>query len=222
MLRSSQLRAASPPPVYPPPIYESDIDSKTVTIQEFNALRAEIRAATEIAAVSKFHVKSVEDKNIALLSKVKLQGERIDGLEEVVRLLLKEVSSLGARSKSAATQALLSRAASPPGTIRTDSYSPYPPHPSSPSPASSDFQGASPPPLSSTTPGEKTTWVEALDPKTGLIYYFNPSTHSTSWLPPSDADVQEISASDLQAMSPKVLSPESQGVRGGGGLVDDG
>ena len=69
--------STSPPPTYPPP-YESEIDTKTITIQEFNSLRAEIRAATEIAAVSKFHVKEVEDQNKILEGTVKQQQERLD------------------------------------------------------------------------------------------------------------------------------------------------
>jgi hypothetical protein len=59
-----------------------------------------------------------------------------------------------------------------------------------------------PTPSHDTTPHHTDSPLAALDPKTGLIYYFNEFTHETKWLPPETGDVLELKPDVLAAAAP--------------------
>ncbi|GMH50642.1 hypothetical protein TrRE_jg2369 [Triparma retinervis] len=181
----------------------------TLSQHEYNNLRAEVRAATEIAAVAKFHSQRLEKD-------LKMQQEKFASLEEVVHLLLKEVAHLGHEDKKTMSKALrkhragnismdeLDVEATPIPTKSLASPTTTPPPPQSPHP------GPLPPTPKHLGKDGATCWHETLDEKTGLIYYFNEKTQETSWLPPENAKIIEMDALEVSgALSPQFSPPMS-------------
>ena len=189
---------------------EQDPTIVTLSQHEYNSLRAEVRAATEIAAVAKFHSQRLEKD-------LKMQQDKFASLEEVVHLLLKEVAHLGHEDKKSMSKSLRKHRA---GNISMDELdvesTPLPPAKST-----SKSPTTTPPPPQSPHPGplpptpkhlrkDEATWHETLDEKTGLIYYFNEVTQETSWLPPENAKIVEMDALEVSgALSPTLSSPTS-------------
>ncbi|GMH51779.1 hypothetical protein TL16_g04233 [Triparma laevis f. inornata] len=85
-------------------VVKEELRPELLTFEEIASLRAEVRAATEIAAVSKYHTKSVEDENKILRSNLETLMERHERLEELVQLLLKEVSVLSKQGVAVAVK----------------------------------------------------------------------------------------------------------------------
>ena len=164
---------------------ESHTEAHTVTIgvDEYSNLRAEVRASTEIAAVAKFHVTQVQDENRVLETKLTKMAAKFASLEEVVHLLLKEVAHLSEDNKNEKE-----RVFSDQGSV-LESSPPASPPPASPAPRGKGSDGR---------------WMETLDPKTGLVYYFNEFTQETKWLPPDGAEDKVVT------MEPGVLAAASK------------
>ncbi|GMI19556.1 hypothetical protein TeGR_g9048, partial [Tetraparma gracilis] len=75
-------------------VYFNSMDEDDVDAPDVNSLRAEVRAATEIAAVAKFHSEQARDETEQLKAQLEKQQEKFRSLEEVVHLLMKEVAHL--------------------------------------------------------------------------------------------------------------------------------
>ena len=197
---------------YDPSNEQDEPDMLMVSQHEFNSLKAEVRAATEIAAVAKFHSQRLEKE-------LKAQQDKFASMEEVVHLLLKEVAHLGHEEKKVMSRSLRKAqkgqismddfldvdrtpeqkknplgastisVTSATSAISATSISsvPTPPPPKTPHP------GPLPPTPKSSRSPDAAIWMETLDEKTGLIYYFNAETSETSWLPPDGAKIVEVS-----------------------------
>jgi hypothetical protein len=186
------------------PIQNASLDPnvKVISMAEYNNLRAEVRASTEIAAVAKFHVTQVQDENAVLKSRLEKYETKFKGLEDVVHLLLKEVAHLsGEDSKQ------LEKVSSDQGSVASggDSGS------SSVVPPASieTMTRAKSPPLMEEVEDKEGRWIETLDPKTGLVYYFNEFTHETKWLPPEEGVVSRLDPGVLAAAAQSPAPPST-------------